>query len=89
MTGILVVLYHPRCHSRRERFTVAIEGVIQGLTGPKGVIHPGEMSGTPWVPTVHGVAKDPVTGTTWRDPKTGKPIPIGGAEGYIPVRPKA
>ncbi|WP_437643952.1 hypothetical protein [Sorangium sp. So ce362] len=31
------------------------------VNGPKGVIHPGEMSGTPWDPKVHGVAKHPVT----------------------------
>jgi len=31
-TGILVALYHPRYHSWREHFTVAIEGTIQGLT---------------------------------------------------------
>lgn len=53
------------------------------------MIRPGEMSGTPWDPKVHGVAKDPVTGTTWLDPKTSTPIPISGPEGYIPVKPKA
>jgi hypothetical protein len=31
-TGILVALYHPRYHSWREHFTVAIDGAIQGLT---------------------------------------------------------
>lgn len=34
-TGALVALYHPRCQSWREHFTVATEGVIQGLT-PEG-----------------------------------------------------
>jgi RHS repeat-associated protein len=58
------------------------------VDGPKGVIHPGEMSGTPWDPKVHGVAKDPRTGSTWRHAKTGKPTPISGPEGYIPVGPK-
>ncbi|WP_437595982.1 hypothetical protein WMF28_25685 [Sorangium sp. So ce590] len=59
------------------------------VNGPKGVIHPGEMSGTPWDPKVHGVAKHPVTGNNWLDPETSKPIPISGPEDYIPVKPKA
>lgn len=77
----------PWCNFRSKSVT-KIDGKDY-VGGPKGVIHPGEMSGTPWNPVVHGVAKDPVTGNTWRDPKTGKPIPRSGPEGYIPVRPKA
>jgi hypothetical protein len=58
------------------------------VNGPKGVIHPGEMSGTPWDPKVHGVAKHPVTGNNWLDPNTSKPIPTSGPDGYVPVAPK-